>query len=215
MSSMGSSDWVALGSGITTGASTFLSSFNAQQVANTSALNQSLQAGLASSQASAAANTATANAALTESQAKVAAIQSETKIADVDKQRSMLTRLYKNTQAAATATFAAGNVDISTGSALDSLTGNEVRYASDMAQNSYAKALIEYEGNVNQTGYDMQSNIYKINAKYSQDMSGYYNSLSDYYSSTIKGMGETVLTSGLSALGSGLSNGYSTYAKLK
>ena len=156
---MSSTDWAALGAGTTSGASSFLSNLTAQQSANTTALSQSLSAGLASSQASAAASTATANAALTASQAKIAAVQSEAKVAENDRQRSMLTRLYKQTQASATATFAAGNVDISTGSALASLTGNATRYASDLATNSYNKAVLQYESGVTQNSYNLQAGM--------------------------------------------------------
>ncbi len=149
--------------------------------ANVSSQNRQAkyQAELAGAQADAARN-----------QAKVTAEQGRIEAENLDREKSALTRQYADLQAANAAAFGALGVDMSSGSALDIMEGNASRYAQNVGENRYQKAVSEWATRQN------------VNSALTGAKN--YDSQASYYRSTVQGLGSTLLTAGLSGLTSGL-----------
>ena len=149
--------------------------------ANVSSQNRQAkyQAELAGAQADAARN-----------QAKVTAEQGRIEAENLDREKSALTRQYADLQAGNAAAFGALGVDMSSGSALDIMEGNVSRYAQNVGENRYQKAVSEWATRQN------------VNAALTGAKN--YDSQASYYRSTVQGLGSTLLTAGLSGLTSGL-----------
>lgn len=137
------------------------------------------------------AQAAEANAQAARNQAKITAEKGRIEAENIDRERSALTREYGDTQAGNAATFGALGVDMSSGSAANVLTGNAVRYASDIGLNSYQKNVADWETRQN------------MNAALTNAAN--YDNQAGYYKSSVQGLGSTLLTAGLSGLASGLS----------
>ena len=88
------------------------------------------------------------------------------------------------------ASLGALGVDISGGSAADTLEGNALRFSQDVALNRYQKALSEWE-----TG----ENVKALEANAAN-----YDAAASYYGSTVKGLGNSLLTAGITGLTSGI-----------
>ena len=88
------------------------------------------------------------------------------------------------------ASLGALGVDISSGSAADTLEGNALRFSQDVALNRYQKALSEWE-----TG----ENVKALEANAAN-----YDAAASYYGSTVKGLGNSLLTAGITGLTSGI-----------
>lgn len=140
------------------------------------------------------ANVAEAQAAQARNQAKITAEQGRIESENLDRERNALTRQYADLQAGNTAAFGALGVDMSSGSALDIMKGNASRYAQDVGENRYQKAVGEWatRQNVNSALTSAQN----------------YDNQASYYRSTVQGLGSTLLTAGLA----GLTSGLGTYA---
>ena len=150
-------------------------------IADTRAQNKQAkyQAEVAGAQADAARN-----------QAKVTAEQGRIEAENLDREKSALTRQYADLQAGNAAAFGALGVDMSSGSALDIMEGNASRYAQNVGENRYQKAVSEWATRQN------------VNAALTSAKN--YDSQASYYRSTVQGLGSTLLTAGLSGLTSGL-----------
>ena len=150
-------------------------------IANAGAQNREAkyQAGVAEAQADAARN-----------QAKVTAEQGRIESENLDRERNALTRQYADLQAGNVASFGALGVDMSSGSAMDVLSGNASRYAQDVGENRYQKAVSEWATRQN------------VNSALTSARN--YDNQASYYKSTVQGLGSTLLSAGLSGLSSGL-----------
>ena len=154
-------------------------------IASTNAQNRQAkyQAGVAEAQAQQARN-----------QAKITAEQGRIESENLDRKRNALTRQYADLQAGNAASFGALGVDMSSGSAMDIMKGNASRYAQDVGENRYQKAVSEWSTRQN------------VNSALTSAKN--YDSQASYYKSTVQGLGSTLLTAGLS----GLTSGLGTYA---
>lgn len=133
---------------------------------------------------------AEANAEAARNQAKITAEKGRIEGENLDRERSALRRQYADLQSGNIASLGALGVDMSSGSAVDTLEGNTLRFSQDVALNRYQKALSEWE-----TGE---------NVKAQETTAANYDATASYYGSTVKGLGDSLLTSGLSGLTSGI-----------
>ena len=155
-----------------------------------SALSAAANASAQNRQAKHQANVAEAQAQQARNQAKITAEQGRIEAESLDRERSALTRRYADLQAGNAAAFGALGVDMSSGSALDVMKGNAARYAQDVGENRYQKAVSEWAARQN------------VNAALTSARN--YDAQASYYKSTVQGLGSTLLTAGLSGLTSGL-----------
>ena len=118
---------------------------------------------------------AEANAAAARNQAKITAEKGRIEGENLDRERSALRRQYADLQSGNIASLGALGVDISGGSAADTLEGNALRFSQDVALNRYQKALSEWE-----TG----ENVKALEANAAN-----YDAAASYYGSTVKGLG--------------------------
>ena len=150
---------------------------------------------LANAQTQAAQQRAQADALQAKSSAarQQAAIQrqkGEIEAQNYDRQRSQLRRQFEETQGRNRSLLAAGNVDMSSGSAQDVSLGNIERFAADVGENAYQKALSLWGSEQQAKTLDWQANV--------------YNAQSSYLNKTAGNLGTSLLTAGLSGLTSGL-----------
>ena len=150
---------------------------------------------LASSQAQAAQQKAQADALQAQSsaarqQADMQRRKGEIEAQEYDRQRSLLRRQFEETQGRNRSLLAAGNVDMSSGSALNVSMGNIERFASDVGENSYQKALTLWSSEQQAKNLEYQANVYDAQGSYLKKSAG--------------NLGTSLLTAGLSGLTSGL-----------
>ena len=150
---------------------------------------------LASSQAQAAQQKAQANALrsqadATRRQAALAAEQGRIEAENFDRQKGALRREYEDMEGRNRSLLAAGNVDMSSGSALSASLGNIERFAADVGENAYQKALKEWE-----TAQEVR------NLTYQADM---YDAQGSFLKKSAGNLGSSLLSAGLSGLSSGL-----------
>lgn len=171
---MGSAAALAIGG--LTGGLTAINSFAASrlQAAQQKAQGQALQA----------------QANVTRQQAAITAEKGRIEAENFDRQKSALRREYEDIQGRNRSLLAAGNVDMGSGSALDTGMGNIERFASDVGENAYQKALKEWE-----TAQAVK------NLAYQADM---YDAQGSYLKKSAGNVGTSLLTAGLSGLSTGL-----------
>lgn len=150
---------------------------------------------LASSKAQAAQQKAQADALQAQSsaarqQADMQRRKGEIEAQNYDRQRSQLRRQFEETQGRNRSLLAAGNVDMSSGSALNVSMGNIERFASDVGENAYQKALSLWSSEQQAKALDWQANVYDAQGSYLKKSAG--------------NLGTSLLTAGLSGLTSGL-----------
>ena len=133
---------------------------------------------------------AEAQAQAARNQAKVTAEKGRIEAENLDRERNALTRQYADLQAGNVASFGALGVDMSSGSAMDVLSGNASRYAGDVGLNRYQKAVNQWETDEN--------------VKASLTNAANYDAAASWYGNSVKGLGNTLLTAGLSGLTSGI-----------
>ena len=133
---------------------------------------------------------AEAQAQAARNQAKVTAEKGRIEAENLDRERNSLTRQYADLQAGNVASFGALGVDMSSGSAMDVLSGNASRYAGDVGLNRYQKAVNQWETDEN--------------VKASLTNAANYDAAASWYGNSVKGRGSTLLTAGLSGLTSGI-----------
>ena len=155
-----------------------------------SALSSLQQTSAANKQAQYQQDVAKANAEAARNQAKITAEKGRIEGENLDRERSALRRQYADLQSGNIASLGALGVDMSSGSALDTLEGNALRFSQDVALNRYQKALSEWE-----TG----ENVKALEANAAN-----YDAAASYYGSTVKGLGNSLLTAGITGLTSGI-----------
>lgn len=133
---------------------------------------------------------AEANAQAARNQAKITAEKGRIQAENLDRERSALRRQYADLQSGNIASLGALGVDMTSGSAADTLEGNAMRFSQDVALNRYQKALSEWE-----TGENVKAQ--EANAKN-------YDATASYYGSTVKNLGNSLLTAGITGLTSGI-----------
>lgn len=117
-----------------------------------------MDSGAASAQANARAAANEAQAANLRAQAQTMREQSEIQAGQTDKQKHMLRREYEAKQGRARNLFAAGNVDLSSASAMGVLEGSADAFATDVGENSYQRAIQQWEAENNIRSTHAQAN---------------------------------------------------------
>lgn len=141
-------------------------------------------------QQKAQADTAKAQADIQRKQAELAGQQGRIEAENLDQQKSLLRREFNAGQARNRSLLGAGNVDMASGSALDVSMGNINRFAADVGENAYQKALKEWE-----TDYTVKNLLYEA------DM---YDAQSSYLKKSAGNFGTSLLTAGISGVMAGL-----------
>ena len=141
------------------------------------------------------AKVAEANSSAMRAQADIT--RKQTEIAQQAKSDEQLKLKHEYNEAAGTNTslLAAGNVDTTSGSALDLLEGNANRFADDMGKMEFDKAMIGWTGRRQEQLQKWQADVYSSQASYLKSTAG-----STFGSLLSAGLSGTV--SGLSAYGS-------------
>lgn len=111
----------------------------------------------------------------------------------IDRRKSDIRRRFNEQQGHNRSLLAAGNVDMTSGSALDVSTGNINRFAEDMGENAWQKALSQWE-----TAQQAKS------ARYQADV---YDAQGSYLKRTAGNLGTSLLSAAISG-GSGFLSGY-------
>lgn len=114
----------------------------------------------------------------------------------IDRQKRDIRRKFNEVQGHNRSMLAAGNVDMASGSALDVSLGNIDRFAADMGENAYERALKIWEGNEAKKNLNYQADAMDANASYMKRTAG-----------TI---GTSLLTAGMSGA-MGFASGYSMF----
>jgi len=125
------------------------------------------------------------NAVLGQQQADLERRKTEIAQRGIDEEKKRVKREYSSAAGENRSILAAGNLDITSGSALDLLEGNYNRFADDMGEMEYQKALTGWEG-------ERQAQLHEYGAS-----SGL--SQASFLESTAGSVGQSVLTGGLSA----------------
>ncbi len=107
-----------------------------------------------------------------------------------------LKREYRSAAGTNRSLLAAGNVDITSGSALDLLEGNYNRFADDMGELEYEKAIVGWEGS-----REAQLQEFEADKELAQ---------ASYLEQTAGSLGTSLLASGISGVGAGASSYAST-----
>ena len=164
---MGSAAALAIGG--LTGGLTAINSFAASrlQAAQQKAQGQALQA----------------QANVTRQQAAITAEKGRIEAENFDRQKSALRREYEDIQGRNRSLLAAGNVDMGSGSALSTSIGNMERFAADVGENAYQKALKEWE-----TAQEVK------NLTYQADM---YDAQGSFLKKSAGNLGASLLSAGL------------------
>ncbi len=131
-----------------------------------------------------------AQADATRRQAALAARAGRIEAENLDRQQSALRREFEEAQGRNRSLLAAGNVDMSSGSALDVSLGNIERFAADVGENRYQKALREWE-----TAQEVKNLEYQAATQEAQG---------SYLKKSAGNLGASLLTAGLAGLTSGL-----------
>lgn len=125
--------------------------------------------------------------------ADIALERSRAEALEQDRQKSRLRREFGNVMADNRVSLAAGNVDMSSGSAMDVANGNINNFAADLADNSYARAMRLWEGRQQHKNLNWQADVQDANASYLRR--------------TAANMGTSLLSAGLAGAG-GFAGGY-------
>lgn len=99
-------------------------------------------------------------------QARLAIDQGEIKKRQIDLQRHEMARRYRNEQAHNNVLAGVGNVDSSSGSAMDVASGNATVYAGDVQENLYQRALTGWSAQEQAKQHAWQAEAYDANSSY-------------------------------------------------
>lgn len=119
-------------------------------------------------QASALAAQANAQRRQTELQARQGAVEAE----EIERQKSQLRRQFEAEQGHNRSLLAAGNVDMSSGSAQDVSEGNIMEFGQAMGQNRYNVALKQWETEENRKAGMYQADLYDAQSSYLKRTAG-------------------------------------------
>lgn len=140
------------------------------------------------------ASQAKAQAAMIRAQAASDKRAGELEAYEIDKQKTRIRREYQEIMSRNRAQLGAGNVDMSSGSALDVASGNIDNFASDMGDNAYRRALKLWETEARDQTARYQADVQDASATYLQRTAG--------------SIGTSILTGLVSGAG-GFASGYS------
>lgn len=129
-------------------------------------------------------------------QALLAREKSRIEAEGIDRQKRDIRRKFNEVQGHNRSLLAAGNVDMASGSALDVSLGNIDRFAADMGENAYERALRLWEGKESEKSLNYQADAMDANASYLKNTAG-----------TI---GTSLLTAAISGA-TGFARGYSMF----
>lgn len=90
----------------------------------------------------------------------------------IDRERDELHRGYEDAAGANRSMLAASNVDLTSGSASDLLTGNANLFADDVAVNRYNRAMVGWNAEETAKQQDWQGDVYDSQASYLKKTSG-------------------------------------------
>lgn len=107
-----------------------------------------------------------AQASQTRAQAEVEAQKGAIEAETIDRQKSKIRREFEELQGRNRATLGAGNIDMTSGSALDVSQGNINSFAEDMGENHYQKFLKQWETDQNVKTMNWQADQYDANSSY-------------------------------------------------
>lgn len=131
-------------------------------------------------------------AANTRAQAEMERQRGQIEAETIAKQKSRLTKEYQQGQARNRVNLAAGNIDMTSGSALKLQEGNADAYAADVGENEYQRLLKINETNNNFKAAQWQADQYDANASYLKRTAG--------------NLGTNLLTAALAGTASGLTS---------
>lgn len=152
-------------------------------------VQQQGQANAAKAQAQAAAN----NAIAMQQQADVELQKGQVEKRRIDMERDKISRAYQQQAAGNRSLLASGNVDITSGSAADSLLGNAMLFGEDMAANRYNFALADWQAEENARQARWQSDVYGSQAQG-------YNSQASWLSKSSGSLGNSLLSAGIAGV---------------
>lgn len=135
-----------------------------------------------------------ANAQITRQNAEREAQAARVEAQQQEREKSKLRREYEDMQARNRLALGAGNVDMSSGSALDVSLGNIQNFSIDMGDNAYAAAMKKWEADETERQGRQSARVMEENASWLKRSSGNF--------------ATSLLTAGISGLG-GFAQGYS------
>lgn len=139
-------------------------------------------------------------AANTRAQAEMERQRGRIEAETIAKQKSRLTKEYQQGQARNRVNLAAGNIDMTSGSALKLQEGNADAYAADVGENEYQRLLKINETNNNFRTAQWQADQFDANASYLKRTAG--------------NLGTNLLTAALAGTASGLTSYIAAGGKL-
>ena len=131
---------------------------------------------------------------MTRRQADIAKQKGRVEAENIDRQKSALRRDFEAMQGHNRSLLAAGNVDMGSGSALDVSLGNIDRFAGDMGENAYQRALKEWETSENVNALHYQADSYDAQSSYLRKTAG--NFMTSLLTSSLNGLAAGVGASG-------------------
>ena len=146
--------WAMAATAILTAASTVMSS-------EQSRMQQQMQGQAMEAQANA-----------TRRQAELQQQKGELEARNIEKQKRQLRREFEQTQGHNRSLLAAGNVDMSSGSAMDVSLGNIDRFAAELQQNAYDVRLKQWETSEQVKAMRHQADVYDAQGSYLQSSAG-------------------------------------------
>ena len=139
-------------------------------------------------------------AANTRAQAEMERQRGQIEAETIAKQKSRLTKEYQQGQARNRVNLGAGNIDMTSGSALKLQEGNADAYAADVGENEYQRLLKINETNNNFRAMQWQADQFDANASYLKRTAG--------------NLGTNLLTAALAGTASGLTSYIAAGGKL-
>lgn len=109
---------------------------------------------------------------------------------NIEKQKRQLRREFEQAQGRNRSLLAAGNVDMTSGSALDVSLGNIDRFSVEMGQNAYDVALKKWETAEQVKNANYQADVYEAQGSYLQNSAG------SFGTSLLKGLIRGGITAG-------------------
>ena len=153
--------------------------------------------------ANAQADALEAQALTTRRQAELQAQKGELEARNIDRQKAKLRREFEAQQGHNRSLLAAGNIDMSSGSAADVAEGNILHFGQEMGENAYDVALKRWETNEQVKAMNYQADVYDAQSSYIASSAG------SFGTSLLKGALQGAMTFGTmygaSALGAGAS----------
>lgn len=113
-----------------------------------------------------------AQATIQRQQAQLAQQRGDIEARNIERQKRQLRRDFEQAQGHNRSLLGAGNVDMTSGSALDVSLGNIDRFATEMGENAYSAALKKWETAEQVKAMNYQADVYDAQGSYLQSSSG-------------------------------------------